>query len=147
MDASTQPAPAALHGRPAVADQGLVLVVDDHEATLYAVTRLLQSRGFRTVAAPSGRHAITALRTFVPTFAVIDANMPDMDGLDLLAWIKAQHHLVKVPVVLCSAGLTPAKVQRGLELGAIYVQKLDPHWFELPTLLTEIALPSTPSNN
>lgn len=147
MDASSQPATLALHSRPPVLDKGLVLVVDDHEATLYAVTRMLQSRGFRTMGASSGQHAITALRTLVPTFAVIDANMPDMDGLDLLSWIKSQHHLAKVPVVLCSAGLTPAKVQRGLELGAIYVQKLDPHWFELPKLMTEITPPSMPSNN
>lgn len=147
MDVPTQPGPSALQSTTPVADKGLVLVVDDHEATLYALTRTLEARGFRVVAAPSGQQAVAALRTLVPSFALIDANMPDMDGLSLLSWIKSQHHLVNVPVILCSAGLAPTHIQRALDLGALYVQKLEPRWFDLPEFLMQINLPSAPSIN
>ena len=148
MDPICEPAIAASQAKalPA-APKGLVLVVDDHEATLYALTRTLEVRGFRVIAVQSGQQAVGALCTLVPTFAVVDANMPDMDGLSLLSWMKSQPHLATVPVILCSAGLAQSNIQRARDLGALYIQKLDPRWFDLPEFLAQITPPSAPSNN
>jgi CheY-like chemotaxis protein len=121
---------------PTVPTDGTVLVVDDHEDTLRSMVKMLEARNLRVVAAETGKEALRWMETSVPGVVVLDMMMPDMSGLDVLAWMKARSALSKVSVILCSAGVTEEEIQKGLAMGAsVYVQKLDETWWDLPSLM------------
>ena len=121
---------------PRIAADGTVLVVDDHEDTLRSLTKMLEARRLHVVAAESGEEAVRWMETSTPGVVVLDMMMPDMSGLEVLEWMRARPTLSKVPVILCSAGVTEEEVQKGLAMGAsVYVQKLDETWWDLPRLM------------
>lgn len=116
--------------------------MEDHEDTLRALVKFLEADGARVVAALTAREAMAAMSAIVPAVALIDVQMPDVTGLDLLAWMKSQPRLAKVPVVLCSAGLTDAEIQGGMALGAVaYVHKSGNQWLGIREVLAKLASP------
>jgi DNA-binding response OmpR family regulator len=62
-----------------------VLVVDDYRPLADLVVSALGSAGYEARAAYSGKEALRAIEEFKPHAAVVDAILPDMDGLDFAA--------------------------------------------------------------
>jgi PAS domain S-box-containing protein len=95
-----------------------VLVVDDTEANRYATARILRSAGFDVDEAATGRQALDALRT-PPDVVVLDVNLPDMTGFDVVEELRRDPARAAVPVLHLSASYTTnADHARGLEQGA-----------------------------
>ena len=101
------------------------LVVDDEEDVRELVSVVLRHAGLTVTAASSGVHALGLLDDgFVPDVVLLDVQMPDLDGWDTLAAIRAAPRTSGVPVVLCSVRAQPADLERGRSLGAdAYVTK------------------------
>ena len=57
-----------------------VLIVDDEPDTLELVKLVLESGGFETVLAASGKEALNELEASKPDLVLLDIMMPDMDG-------------------------------------------------------------------
>ncbi len=86
---------------------GPVLVVDDDRDLREAVSALLETMGFRVVAAANGREALARIaRERVPCLVVLDLEMPIMDGWQFREAMLANRRLARVPVVVTSAHLT-----------------------------------------
>jgi len=66
-----------------------ILLVDDNEASRYLFGRWLQNAGFEVFEAADGADALAHLENGVPDLAVLDVNLPDMSGFDILECIKA----------------------------------------------------------
>jgi DNA-binding response OmpR family regulator len=66
-----------------VSDEPLVLNVDDYEAARYARSKVLRQAGFRVVEASSGEEAMRLMAAEPPALAVIDVQLPDMNGSEL----------------------------------------------------------------
>jgi PAS domain S-box-containing protein len=79
-----------------------VLVVDDNEANRYAIARMLRGAGFETSEAASGRQAIEAARRG-PDVVVLDVNLPDMNGFDVVRELRANDATAVVPILHLSA--------------------------------------------
>lgn len=78
---------------------GRVLIVDDEPTALKTVDRILARAGFETSTAPDGLKAQEALCEKEYDVAIIDLLMPQMDGLQVLEWMRT--HCPKViPIVL-----------------------------------------------
>jgi serine phosphatase RsbU (regulator of sigma subunit)/DNA-binding response OmpR family regulator len=102
--------PAEVQGR-------LVLLVDDNETTRYVFGRWLRRAGFEVIEASTGAEAMDVLATTMPELAVLDVNLPDASGFDLLQHIKARD--ASVPVVHVSATfIETADRSAGLQRGA-----------------------------
>ena len=82
-----------------------VLLVDDNQTNLEIITLQCQHWGLKTVTADSGQSALAALADMdVPVdFAVLDMNMPDMDGITLAHHIRDIPKLAKSPLMLLSS--------------------------------------------
>jgi len=78
-----------------------VLVVEDNELMRDGVVAALTARGHETIAAEGGRAAIERFLARVPDAVVTDLQMPDLNGLDLLAELRRLDE--HVPVVLMTA--------------------------------------------
>jgi signal transduction histidine kinase/DNA-binding response OmpR family regulator len=109
-----------------------VLVVDDTEGNRYAVSRLLRGAGMQVRESATAADALRQLAAEVPDLVVLDINLPDASGHDVLQAIKGNPATAAVPVMHVSASLTSnADRARGLEVGAdaYLTHPLDPDVF------------------
>lgn len=93
-----------------------VLLVDDDEDVLRALTVRLRAAGYDVLTAADGRAGLSAARTHQPDAIVLDVSMPQMDGLTMLHELRQHETTVGIPVVMLSASLRDR--QRALEHGA-----------------------------
>ena len=95
-----------------------ILVVEDEQAIANLVAFHLQQNGFETVVAGDGRHAMDFLMRQLPALVILDLMLPDMDGLDILAKLRARPETAHLPVILLTARAEEEDRVRGLEVGA-----------------------------
>jgi two-component system nitrate/nitrite response regulator NarL len=95
-----------------------VVVVDDHEFFRDGLVRGLQQSGYLTVVgeAGTGREALEVLRAERPDVAVVDYQMPDLDGLDVVHAVTRDG--LPTRVLILSALTDGAVVFRALQEGA-----------------------------
>ncbi len=97
----------------------LILVVDDDPAVRELVAEYLAARGHEVLRATNGAEACEVLEREPVELVVTDLQMPVLDGLALLAHVRASANSVHVIVV--SGSWTPDQRQRARELGAARV--------------------------
>lgn len=83
--------------------RGLVLIVDDEEDLAAAVEVLLQRRGFRTWKVHDGPAGLAAARELLPDLVLLDYELPELDGLQVLERLRADPQTKDMPVLLSSA--------------------------------------------
>ena len=83
--------------------RGLILNVDDYEASRYARTEMLRRAGFQVVEAGSGAEALRVAGEQRPDLVLLDVNLPDMDGFEVCRRLRAQEGTLTVPIVHISA--------------------------------------------
>jgi two-component system chemotaxis response regulator CheY len=96
------------------------LVVEDSEAMREFIVAALED-GFPNAdvtGAESGFAALKALPGREFDLVVTDINMPNINGLELLRYLKQSAHYRGIPVVIISTEAAPADRERGLALGA-----------------------------
>ncbi|WP_431884988.1 SpoIIE family protein phosphatase [Micromonospora wenchangensis] len=108
-----QPSPAGLPG----ADRPRVLIADDNADMREYLHRLLRSR-YDVTAVGDGLAALARARTAPPDLIVSDVMMPGLDGLELVAALRAEPRTMGVPVLLLSARAGGEAAVEGLEAGA-----------------------------
>ncbi|GAA4609307.1 PAS domain S-box-containing protein [Actinoplanes octamycinicus] len=99
-------------------DAADVVVADDNADMRDYLTRLLRSAGHRVTAVGDGRLALEAIRADAPDLVVSDVMMPRMNGLELVAALRADSRTAGVPVLLLSARAGEEASIEGLEAGA-----------------------------
>ncbi len=119
-----QTEPPALPGpRPDLAEtpaspHGTVLYIEDNEVNALLVEQLLARwGGVRFVHAPDGRGGVDLARTLQPALVLLDMQLPDLDGLEVLRQIKAEPATRHLRVVALSASAMPADVALAKDLG------------------------------
>jgi two-component system chemotaxis response regulator CheY len=102
-----------------------VLVVDDSKTIRLILSRFLQELGFQVVEAADGRQALERLRQGdKPSLALVDWNMPEMNGYEFLVQMRADHAFDDVPVMMVTTENELSHVSQALEAGATeYVMK------------------------
>lgn len=93
-----------------------VVIADDDPAVLALVRTALENFGMDCHTATNGAEAIAAIRTLHPHAAVLDVNMPSLDGYEVLAAVR--HQGLPVRVLLLTARQQESDVIRGFTLGA-----------------------------
>lgn len=113
-------APAALAAGGAMPRKGTfdALVVDDHPDNRSLLARHLTKLGFTVHQAEDGRRAMTLIRSRPVDVVLLDVMMPEMDGFQVLAQIKANEGLRHIPVIMISALDEMDAVTRCIENGA-----------------------------
>ncbi len=80
-----------------------VLVVDDEEELADTVELLLTARGFRVFKVHDGAAAVTATAELLPDLVLLDYELPELDGIEVLSRLRADEGTRDIPVLLSSA--------------------------------------------
>ncbi len=94
-----------------------VLVIDDHELNRKLLERLLALDGHDVRCAESLAAAERAITLQHPAMIVLDLNLPDGNGLELTRRLKSDPGTAGIPIVACTAAVTPLDEDRALEAG------------------------------
>jgi chemosensory pili system protein ChpA (sensor histidine kinase/response regulator) len=109
--------PGVRSGQPGVTSTPLVLVVDDSPSVRRAVCGFLERVGWRTSSAKDGIDALEQLARIRPDVAVVDIEMPRMNGYELLSRIKSDQILSRIPVVFLTSRAAAKHRDRAAHLG------------------------------
>jgi len=97
---------------------GSILIVDDDEGNRAMLSRRLQRLGFETTTAENGRSALEKLKGARFDLMLLDIQMPELNGYQVLECQKADPALRDIPVIVLSASDENEKVARCIEMGA-----------------------------
>jgi two-component system, chemotaxis family, chemotaxis protein CheY len=95
-----------------------IMTVDDSASIRQAVTFTLTQAGYDVVQANDGKEAITKLSNAPVKLVLTDLNMPNMDGIGLIKWIRSQPSYRFVPVIMLTTESQETKKQEGKAAGA-----------------------------
>ncbi|AJF07606.1 response regulator [Geoalkalibacter subterraneus] len=106
-----------------------IIIADDSETARMFIKRCLEIIGLRDAQFLEAANGRDALQLAKEQFAkgepvdllVSDLNMPVMDGVTLLKWVKTSPRLVQLPVLIITSAGNPAKEQELMEQGALAV--------------------------
>jgi DNA-binding NtrC family response regulator len=96
-----------------------ILLVDDNPTNLQVLYQTLDGRGYRLLAARSGKDAIAIAERVTPDLILLDVMMPDIDGFETCARLKASDRTRDCAIIFLSAVSEPREKARGLDLGAV----------------------------
>lgn len=100
-----------------------ILMVDDDSMNLAIGERMLGGK-FNLTCAKSGAEAMKLLKTVRPDLIMLDIHMPDMNGFEVMEWLKQQKELEEIPVVFLTADSDQDVEIQGLKKGAKeYIRK------------------------
>jgi signal transduction histidine kinase len=105
---------------PVIAKASHILVVDDVPANLVAAEAALEGLARSIVTATSGEEALAHLLSTDFALALLDVNMPGMDGFELARLIRSRERSRNLPIIFITANAQDeASVLRAYELGAV----------------------------
>jgi two-component system, sensor histidine kinase and response regulator len=107
-----------------------LLIVDDVAENLIALEALLRRDGVAVLCARSGAEALELLLVHDVAIAVVDVQMPEMDGFELAELMRGATRTKHVPIIFITAGARdPTRVFKGYESGAVdfLFKPIDPH--------------------
>ena len=96
-----------------------ILLVDDNPTNLQVLYQTLDGQGYRLLAARSGKDAIAIAERAVPDLILLDVMMPDLDGFETCARLKADDRTRDCAIIFLSALTEAHEKVRGLDLGAV----------------------------
>src|SRR5688572_24613364 len=104
-----------------VADTGVIcLLVDDLEENLLALSALLRADDVLIVTARSGVEALELLLQHEVALAIVDVQMPDMDGFELAELMRGSERTRHVPLIFVTAGSRDQdRMFQGYDTGAV----------------------------
>jgi len=102
-----------------------ILIVEDSATTRALIRAVIEDIGdFNTVEAGSGFEALKLLPTQEFNLVITDVNMPDINGLELIHFIKSNPRYSHIPLIIVSTERSEEDKKRGIALGAMsYITK------------------------
>ncbi len=94
-----------------------ILIVDDVEANRFILRDIITDMGHQPVLAENGAQALKVVQRMRPQLIILDVAMPEMDGFEVCAKIKANPDSREIPIIFISAFDSPEDIIKGFNLG------------------------------
>ncbi|PNA03683.1 MULTISPECIES: response regulator [unclassified Pseudomonas] len=96
-----------------------LLIVDDNVATRYALRRRLERHGYEVLEAGTGGEGLTLIASQSLDALILDVNLPDMSGFDIVRKLRADPGTALLPVIhVSAASIQTGDIITGLDAGA-----------------------------
>jgi DNA-binding response OmpR family regulator len=104
--------------------QKVIMIIEDEPDANELFAEMMRINGFRVIKTYTSTPALTLIAQEKPDLIILDIMMPDISGIEVLHYMRADPALAPIPVVVVSARATPADIRAGLDAGAsIYLTK------------------------
>jgi two-component system, cell cycle response regulator DivK len=80
-----------------------VMIVEDNELNMKLFHDLLTAHGYETLQTNNGLNAMELAREHMPDLILMDIQLPEVSGIDVIKWIKEDESLRKIPVIAVTA--------------------------------------------
>jgi len=80
-------------------DKKKILIVEDNELNMKLFHDLLEVHGYETLQTKDGREALQLAREHRPDLILMDIQLPEVSGLEVTRWIKADDELKSIPAI------------------------------------------------
>jgi len=96
-----------------------LLIVDDNVATRYALRRRLERHGYTVLEAGTGSDGLALIESEALDALILDVNLPDMSGFDIVRLLRADPRTALLPVIhVSAASIQTGDIITGLDAGA-----------------------------
>jgi DNA-binding response OmpR family regulator len=99
-----------------------ILVVDDDPMIRFLVQEYLKASGFQVETCAGGREALAKVSTDSPSLMILDLQMPEMNGVEVLEQLRAAPTTASIPVLMLSANASEAHTLSTVKADA-YLEK------------------------
>lgn len=108
-----------------------VLIIEDNEQNIYLATFLLKNSGYQVIQARSGEEGLVLSQKTQPDLILLDIQLPEMDGYEVVRRLKNQPTTAQIPVVAVTSYAMAGDRETALAAGCQgYVEKpIDPETF------------------
>ena len=99
-----------------------ILIVDDDSAMCLLIERMLEEDSYRVLTAGDGAEAQSVLQSSTEKISgiLLDWQMPKMNGIEFLRWIKKETEFEQIPVIMETSMIMPENIKQGIDAGAFY---------------------------
>ncbi len=80
-----------------------ILIVEDNKLNMKLLNDLLQAHGYQTVQSMNGRDVVNLGRSNKPDLILMDIQLPDISGLEVIKLLKADDDLKTIPIIAVTA--------------------------------------------
>ncbi len=111
-------APIAVLREGAGTRSGHILYIEDNEVNVMLVEQLVQGvEGLDLASEPDGTRGVERARLLQPDLILVDMQLPDFDGFEVLRRLRDQHETAHTPCIALSANAMPEDISRALAMG------------------------------
>lgn len=115
-----------------------VLVVDDDRTMAEGLAEMIKVLGHTVGMAYGSRMAMQQLNEVIPDVIFLDINMPGVDGVEVVRYLRRDPYTRDVPVIIVSANDTDEVKRKALEAGADYYVVKPPRLESIEKALAEV---------
>lgn len=80
-----------------------VMIVEDNELNMKLFNDIIEGIGYETIQTRDGMQALDLARQTMPDLILMDIQLPEVSGLDVTKWLKAEDALRDIPVIAVTA--------------------------------------------
>jgi len=95
----------------------LILVVDDEPSIRFSTSYALEQIGYSVITAEHGKEAVRIIEEYQPHLMITDITMPQMDGYELIRWVRQRPAFRLLPVVFLTGRTETEERIRGYQMG------------------------------
>jgi two-component system, sensor histidine kinase and response regulator len=95
-----------------------ILVIEDQESIRSILVEMLTAEQYDVIEAENGRIGIKLVESEMPDLVICDITMPELDGYELLSYVRDNSATEAIPFIFLTAKVTQIDIRQGMELGA-----------------------------
>jgi CheY-like chemotaxis protein len=99
---------------------GTILYIEDNVSNIELVAQILASQrpDIRLISNKNGRLAVPLAIEHLPNLILLDLDLPDIHGVEVLGLLKRKESVSRIPVVIISADAMPQQLEKVMKAGA-----------------------------
>ncbi len=95
-----------------------IMTVDDSSSVRQMVSLTLKHEGYEVIEAADGKDAISKLGHMGVNMVITDLNMPNLDGIELIKWLRSQASYKFIPIIMLTTESRESRKQEGQSASA-----------------------------
>jgi DNA-binding response OmpR family regulator len=112
-----------------------IVVVDDEPLIVEMITMFFELNGYTVHGVNTGREGLVLVDVEKPDVLLLDLMMPDIEGFEVAAQLRAKPEFAHLPIVIITARIDPESRKRAIKAGAtVYLTKP----LKMPEVLAEV---------